>query len=151
MNAQHLLAEKQTALGMATYNKKFNSRLYNTATNGKGVRHNNALINDAMAICGHPSYKLGNRRWSSAALDFLALFDDSPVMPDIDVTSKVEFVILDGETVGVTKCVCGATSYKWDFTLDRKLDRHPGLWGAKACAVCERQMYYTDDVRVFEV
>ena len=74
MNAQNLLAEKQEAVAMARYNQRYDNHLYQLATQSKSNQHANALINEAMAICGSPYYKLSRRRWSSAALDFLTLF-----------------------------------------------------------------------------
>ena len=74
MTAQHELANAQEQLAINKYNRRYNNGIYTAATTGKSTRHANALMDDAMAICGHPHYKLSNRRWSSEALEFLGLF-----------------------------------------------------------------------------
>ena len=47
---------------------------YAKATKGKSVGYCNALIDEAMAICGSPYYGVTHRKWSSHALEFLAYF-----------------------------------------------------------------------------
>jgi len=74
MKVQTKLAEKQEALAMAKYNANYDNHLYALATQGKSNAYANALIDEAMAICGSPYYKLSNRQWSSAAIDHLTRF-----------------------------------------------------------------------------
>ena len=56
------------------YNAHFKNHIYNKATMGKSAAYGCALQDDAMALCGSPYFKVSNRKWSQAALDFLALF-----------------------------------------------------------------------------
>jgi len=59
---------------MTHYHDHFNNETYLAATEGKGVKYANALIDECMALCGHPRFNLSNRRWSGEALDHLANF-----------------------------------------------------------------------------
>ena len=74
MKAQNTLAKNQDSLAMAKYNNNYNNHLYQIATQGKSSTYANALIDEAMAICGSPYYRLSFRQWSKAALSFLAEF-----------------------------------------------------------------------------
>lgn len=66
--------EEMAALAVLQYGESFNNDLYTQATAGKSVTYANALIDEALAFCGHPWHKFSNRRWSIAALVFLAEF-----------------------------------------------------------------------------
>jgi len=56
------------------YNSAFDNHLYTMATQGKGTQYANALIDEAMALCGSPFHKMSNRRWSVKAVAFLERF-----------------------------------------------------------------------------
>jgi len=61
-------------LAFARYNGLYDNNLYTRATTGRTVVYSNALIDQALAICGHPHYKVSFRRWGKDALAFLANF-----------------------------------------------------------------------------
>ncbi len=73
-NTIYKAKEELSALAVLRYGKKFNNDLYSQAKAGKATTYANALIDEALAFCGHPWYKFSNRRWSIAALIFLAEF-----------------------------------------------------------------------------
>jgi len=58
------------------YNGRFNNAAYQAATKNRTVKFANALIDEALALCGSPHHKVTYRAWSPVALDFLALFVD---------------------------------------------------------------------------
>lgn len=66
--------EEQAALAVLRYDEKYNNGLYVKAITGRPTRYANALIDEAMAFCGHPWYSFSNRMWSIKALLFLAEF-----------------------------------------------------------------------------
>jgi hypothetical protein len=66
----------QTQAAMQKYNGLYSNKFYLAATAEKTTEYANALIDEAMALCGHPRFKLSNRRWSDAALAFLAEFTE---------------------------------------------------------------------------
>ena len=68
------LAAGMARRAITRYNNRFDPAAYNAATKGRSTRWANALISEALAICGHPHYRLSRRRWGKAALAFLALF-----------------------------------------------------------------------------
>lgn len=72
---QDTTAEKQNEISLARYNARFDNRLYSAATAGKSNTYANALIDEALAICGNPYYKISRRAWSAKAREFLAKFD----------------------------------------------------------------------------
>jgi len=57
------------------YHARFNNDLYRAATKDRTCQYANALIDEAMALCGDPYFKLSYRNWSAAAEAFLAEFD----------------------------------------------------------------------------
>ena len=59
---------------MDRYNQNFDNASYLAATSGKSARYANALIDEAMALCGHPAYKVSYRNWSEDALRHLSAF-----------------------------------------------------------------------------
>jgi hypothetical protein len=73
---QYRLAESATTIANTKYNKRFDNGLFTKAIQGLSVRTSNALIDEALAICGHPFYCVSNRKWSLAAIRFLTLFDE---------------------------------------------------------------------------
>lgn len=61
-------------LAAALYQARFRPIAYQRATGHRSNRYANALIDDAMAICGSPYYKISQRKWPRAAVEFLELF-----------------------------------------------------------------------------
>ena len=62
-------------LAMAMYYARYDSTSYLAATTGKSVAYANALIDESLALCGHPMYKVSiNRKWGKNALAHLANF-----------------------------------------------------------------------------
>lgn len=47
---------------------------YRVATKGKSNAYANALIDEALALCGDPHYAVGYRKWGAEARAFLAKF-----------------------------------------------------------------------------
>ena len=74
MLVQEQVARLQARSAMQAYHGRFDNDVYRYATEGKSVEYANALIDEALAICGHPSYKLSRRRWAQPAGAFLRLF-----------------------------------------------------------------------------
>ena len=72
--AVHEHAEAQFVAAQRRYNERFNQQRYVNATKHLSGKTANALIDDALVLCGSPYHKLSCRRWSTAALEFLALF-----------------------------------------------------------------------------
>jgi len=66
-------------------------------------------------------------------------------MPDKDVTNEVGYGGIDGETIEVRRCACGAEFDSWDFILGLYRDlAHP-------CPKCGRRFYFKYKVTVLEV
>ena len=74
MKKQNEIAKNQEAQAMKKYHAGYDNHLYAIATCGKETAYANSLINEALAICGSPYYKLSFRNWSKAALNFLSRF-----------------------------------------------------------------------------
>ena len=85
MNA-HKLGEAQTTVASNRYHYSYNNKAYTLATQGKSISYCNGLIDDAMALCGHPLYRLSYRRYSQAAIAFLSCF----VLPDFSLVYRRE-------------------------------------------------------------
>lgn len=68
-------------------------------------------------------------------------------MSDKDVTQLVDFDAgqIDSECLPLYKCVCGKTFDSWDFLL--------GIYreNASRCPQCNRRLYFSVGIRVFEV
>jgi hypothetical protein len=71
------LGRNQEQAAMNKYNQKFDVHFYRLAVENKSNRYANDLINEALALCGHPFYRMSNREWSQEAQDFLAKFAES--------------------------------------------------------------------------
>lgn len=69
-------------------------------------------------------------------------FDNSP---DLDVTNQIEYADIEGDSLSITKCVCGKEYKSWDFILHTDRD-----WAAE-CYHCHRKFYFRDTVQVFEI
>jgi hypothetical protein len=78
MLVQERFAQTQSRMAMLRYHSHFDNERYRTATDGKSAQYANALIDEALAICGHPWYGLSHRRWSAAAQSFLKRFETPP-------------------------------------------------------------------------
>ena len=59
---------------MNRYHKFYDNETYKAATEGKSSEYGNALIDEAMALCGAPDYKVSNREWDEKAMAHLAKF-----------------------------------------------------------------------------
>jgi predicted urease superfamily metal-dependent hydrolase len=78
MLVQEHAARLQMRAAMRRYHLRYDNELYRKATAGKSVAYANALIDEALAICGHPHYRLSRRRWAVPARVFLLQFRVSP-------------------------------------------------------------------------
>ena len=58
------------------YTSHFNNVLYRAATEDKPLAYANKLIDDALALCGHPEYAFSGMNYCDEALAFLAGFED---------------------------------------------------------------------------
>ncbi len=74
MLIQERIAYTQSQAAMLRYYGRFDNERYRTAVEGKSVRYANALTDEALAICGHPYYKLSRRHWAQEARAFLEHF-----------------------------------------------------------------------------
>jgi len=74
MKKQRKFDRAQSGRATERYHKHYNNELYREAIEGKTVTYANWLIDEALAICGHPREKLSYRNWSPAALAFLEKF-----------------------------------------------------------------------------
>ena len=77
MTFQERLARLQIRVAMKRYHSRYNNELYRQATEGKSVEYANALIDEALALCGHPYYRLSRRRWAAPARAYLKLYQRS--------------------------------------------------------------------------
>lgn len=59
---------------MEKYNACYDNKTYAAAIAGKSTAYANALTDEALALCGHPRYRLSYRKWNEAALAHLANF-----------------------------------------------------------------------------
>lgn len=71
---QRGLACLQTKRAMNRYHRQHHSNLFDAAIKDKSNGYANALIDEAMALCGHPWYKLSHRRWGEKAKEYLWWF-----------------------------------------------------------------------------
>lgn len=60
------------------YVQRFDAELYQRATDGARTARANELIDTAMALCGHPRYKVEPWNWTGAELAFLSRFLPEP-------------------------------------------------------------------------
>jgi len=66
-------------------------------------------------------------------------------MPDKDVTPQVSFAEIDGESLPLTKCVCGEQFVPWEFIISIYRE------GANDCRKCGRKLYFRASIKVYEV
>jgi hypothetical protein len=74
MLVQDDIAQCQAQQAMKRYHSRYDNHAFIRATQGKTSMYANALIDEAMAICGHPYYRLSHRHWSGEAQEFLEKF-----------------------------------------------------------------------------
>ena len=74
MSLRIKLGESMNQAATARYHEYFDSQAYLAAIQHTSVAYRNALLDEALAICGSPFYKLSRRQWSKAAQVFLMLF-----------------------------------------------------------------------------
>ena len=67
-------------------------------------------------------------------------------MSGIDVTDRVEFGPVDGESLRITRCVCGATFPAWTYHINI----YDEVEWMEPCPKCHRRLYFTTNVRVYE-
>lgn len=64
-----------SAAAMQKYNERFDNELFLAATSWNNSPRANALIDEAMALCGHPRFALDpSAHWTDEELAFLNLF-----------------------------------------------------------------------------
>jgi len=78
MLVQEEFARVQVHAANQWYHAHFDNDAYRRAVEGKSVAQANALTDEALALCGHPYYKLSRRRWARPAQSFLRLFQRAP-------------------------------------------------------------------------
>ena len=64
----------QVELAMRSYNLHYDNLLFQSATHDKTSKYANALIDEALALCGHPYYGISHRNWGYYASAFLEHF-----------------------------------------------------------------------------
>ena len=65
----------------------------------------------------------------------------------IDVTNQIQCEYNDGESLPITKCVCGSTFPAWTFIISIYEDDN---W-IHSCPVCGRKLFFRSEIRVYEV
>lgn len=68
------IAAAQADRAMSHYHAHYDNAVYTKATRGMSVARANKLLDDALAICGDPHYKLSRIVWNAKARAFLTLF-----------------------------------------------------------------------------
>jgi hypothetical protein len=74
MLVQEQISQPRAREAMQRYHARFDNLAFTAATKGKTSAYANALIDEALAICGHPWYGLSRRHWSAEAVGFLRKF-----------------------------------------------------------------------------
>lgn len=74
MKKQDEFARGQSTLANEKYSAYFDNDLYIRAIENRQPRYANALLDEALALCGNPYYKLSHRHWSEEAVAFLERF-----------------------------------------------------------------------------
>lgn len=62
-----------------------------------------------------------------------------------DVTGKVNFDFNDGDSLPITKCVCGYPFKSWTFILSNDKD------DPNECPHCQRKLFFKNEIKVYEV
>lgn len=127
---------------MKMYHAHYNNDLYREATRlsdgtEKAVGYCNALIDEALALCGHPYYKRSDRRWCSQAIDFLQCFARED-LPKYDIYEKllpaVFYGDVDKETLIVKDGLVLAHVFGWYNEPEHGLSQ--GLFKGKRVEQC---------------
>jgi hypothetical protein len=66
--------DHMSTAALVRYHARYDNDLYKRATAGKSVERCNALIDEAMSICGHPRFSVTYTNWTAGELDFLRRF-----------------------------------------------------------------------------
>jgi len=66
-------------------------------------------------------------------------------MIDLDVTDKVVFGGIDGESLPLLKCVCDRTFEYWDNVISIYRETTGG------CPNCGRRFYFTNKVTIYQI
>jgi hypothetical protein len=67
-------ADRQWIRARRRYERLCDVELYGKAVEGKSPTYVDAILREAWALCGSPYARITRRRWSEAALRFLAAF-----------------------------------------------------------------------------
>lgn len=73
-NNKWSLGRLQEARASSLYNQLYNNALFVEASKGQPEDYGNALLDEALAICGHPHHKLSDTKWDDKAFEFLRKF-----------------------------------------------------------------------------
>ena len=68
------LAARGFDVAIEQYRECYDNDAFVVATQGVGETTKQALIREAMALCGSPYHRVTRRRWNEDQLAFLALF-----------------------------------------------------------------------------
>jgi len=68
------LVEEKSRTAVTKYHRCYDNLLYSVAVHERSTKYANALIDEALALCGDPFYKISRRRWSKEAQEFLVKF-----------------------------------------------------------------------------
>jgi len=68
------------ALQIARANKRYHAHydnyLFTLAARDRRIERTNALLDTALALCGHPTYHVDRTEWNTAEWAFLACFEE---------------------------------------------------------------------------
>lgn len=64
---------------------------------------------------------------------------------DIDITEFVYMECVNNKTISLLECVCGAKFVKNELRLSADKKKY------QVCPACERKLYYSNDVRIWEI
>jgi hypothetical protein len=67
-------------------------------------------------------------------------------MHKIDVTDQVTFGLNDGESLPLTKCVCGKTFNMWDNII-----HCDDGWSHDESCLCGRKLVFSIQIHVYEI
>lgn len=71
--------KRQSERASRIYHACYDNTAYMKAVHGRSVTYANALLDEAMAVCGHPRFVLSFRNWSPNAIAFLERFDSREI------------------------------------------------------------------------
>jgi len=73
MKQQELWRDPESR-AMDRYSQFYHNPSYARAVEGKSTRYANWLVDESLALCGHPGHKLSNRKWGEKAMEYLERF-----------------------------------------------------------------------------